>query len=156
MGGSGWNLMGSNDYLSLVKDDGHAANGCGRFKWRGDLEMRYATYGLSDGTATAIGKGRYLSFWAKGSADRAFNLKVRAFWTEQVTAGNAASAAVSVVDTITLPQNSDWTEIKLALDATKTYFGFTLIPVKDSSGSISDYFLVDDICIYDVVSPWGN
>ena len=162
MGGNGWDLMGSNDYLNLDKTNGRNGGQAGQFKYKGALDMRYTTYGLYDGTAESIGSGKYFSFWAKGSEKRDTKLSVKVFKVNKVTPTNQKEdtpTSYVINANIVVPQNSDWAEYKVELKAGDTYYGVIIIPLKQGEDEWSydyyDHFLLDDFSIYGDISPWG-
>lgn len=159
MGGNGWKLMGTDNYLNLDKKNGRNGGQAGEFKYKSSLDMRYTTYGLSDGTATSIGSGKYLSFWAKGSANRDTYLSVKVFKVNKVTPTNQKEdtpTSYVINPDIVVPKNSDWAEYKVELKEGDVYYGLLIIPLKKYEGNIDyDFFLIDDIAVYNNISPWG-
>ena len=161
MGGNGWELMGSTDYLALNEDAENAHRGTKsmRIKYNKDNDCRYTTYGLSDGTATPLPSGSYFSFWTKGVSGRDSVLKVKVFYTEKVTPSNqTGDGAPFTQEIFTIPADSDWVECKIALKAGKVYYGFMINPVKNNGAATEEnrYVYIDDVTIYNSISPWGE
>ena len=156
VGGANWSLMGSNDYLELNTDAANVHSGAksARFKYNKTNDMRFISFGLSDGTATALPEGSYLSFWTKGVSTRVNKIKIKVYNTKQVTASNQTSTSLYVEQTFEIPQNSDWMECKVPLKAGTVYYGFSIHPLKNNGDGA--YFFIDDITVYNSVSPWGE
>ena len=155
MGGTNWHLMGSTDYLNLVEGTSHSSTKYARFKYVDQKSMRYTTYGLSDGTASIMGKGNVFSFWAKGSTNRDIKIKLRLYTVNSVIPSTQQNN--SLYTEVVIPQNSGWTEYKVDLTSTTTYYGFAMtLAAKWDGINSSDYIYIDDICIYNNISPWGE
>ena len=157
LGGNGWSLMGSTNYLNLNQDpaNAHTGNQSAQFKYNKDADCRYHTYGLYDGTATAYPNASTFSFWTKGTGDRDNTLVVRVYSVNQVNAGNQSTAANFVRQEFFIPMDSDWVECKVTLDVNKSYYGFSINPSK-YHGEGGVFFYVDDVTVYNNISPWGN
>lgn len=155
VGGPNWEIMRSTDYLELNKDleNVHSGNQSARFKYNSSNQMRYLTYGLSDGTATPITRGSTFSLWTKGVATRDNVIKVRLYTAPLIMKSNQDSDCVISTE-YTIPMNADWTEIKFSIDPNKTFYGFGIYPMKGHGTGA--YFYVDDISIYNTISPWGE
>ena len=153
MGGDNWYLMGSTDYLNLV-DAGRNGSKAARLKYSGYSPMRYITYGLSDGTAEPIGKGEKFSFWIKGSTNRQITIKVRVY-SSGAKLTPSTQQNNSTLDTIVVPQNSDWTEYTISLNKSSTIYGYSFI-LQTNWDEVSDYIYLDDVSIYSSISPWEN
>lgn len=153
MGGNGWQLMGSTDYLDLSVSQAHTGEQSAKAKYNPSAAMRITTWGLYEGNAQPMGKGTTFSLWAKGGSKVDIGLKIRLFKVNQVTKSNHTSDTVSTVKQVTIPKDSDWTEYKVELTPGATYYGFTLTTVAAGGSSGNDYFYIDDISVY-TVSPW--
>ena len=148
IGGSGWALLGgSGDQLSRSTQYVHSGSYSMKVRRNNGSTMRYTTWGLSDGTATALPKSNVLEMYVKNPNSVQLKLKVAAYYQQQVTPSTQSSNR-SFRDDYVIPANSDWTRITLDLNSTKTYYGFSLIVVNSGSGNSSDYFYVDDINFY--------
>ena len=156
MGGNGWELMGSSDYLDLVKTDGNSVDGCAKIKHNKDMDMRFTSWGLYKGSGKAMGSGKYFSFFAKGSTAKDISLKIRIFYAPQVNSTNQGQGGPSLLtEGIVIAKDSDWCEYTIELNPNTVYYGFSIIPVKDYLVS-NAFFFIDDITIYNDISPWGN
>jgi len=154
VGGNGWDLMKSTDYLDIEKNVVHSGTQSGRFKYNSSKQTRYSTYGLSDGTATKMGSGMYFSFWTKGVETRTNVIRVRVWSVNQVTPSNQSSESICEIYTFNIDPTAPWTECKISLNPAKAYYGFSIYPMKNNG--TGQYFYVDDIYIYNSISPWGE
>jgi len=148
--GSGWSLMGSADYLNLDTTEANAHSGKNSAIVKVGNAMRHTTYGLADGTALAWPKANTFSFWMKSPGAVDLSMSVRLFTTNLVNSSNYSVAA----STLTLPASSGWTQYKVALDATKTYYGFSMT-FEHPSDWITVYPSIDDIQLYTGGNPWA-
>ena len=152
MGGPYWWLMGSTNYFDYAPGEGYDSTNGARLKYVADKPMRYTTYGLSDGTASAIGVGETFSFFMKGSTSRAIKLKVRAY-----TAKNKLTPSSqfndSVLGEFTLPQTDAWHEYTISLNPNTIVFGFS-ITVQANWDSGTDFIYLDNVSVYNSVSPY--
>ena len=155
MGGSGWSMMTSEDNLRLV--DGHEGKGA-TLKYNSGCDMRYTTFGLSDGTAKGLGKGKYLSFWTKGVEDRDSVIKVSLYAMTKITPSTQSDNRA--VKEFTIPAGSDWVECKIDLTQYKysMYYGISFMVLKYHGDATANnkYVPIDDISMYNDLSPWGN
>jgi len=149
--GSGWSLMGSADYLNLDTTEANAHSGVNSATVKVGNAMRHTTYGLSDGTALAWPKADTFSFWMKSPAAVDLSMSVRLYTTNLVNSSNYAITAA----TLTLPASSGWTQYTVALDATKTYYGFSMT-FEHPSNWITVYPSIDDIQLYTGGNPWAT
>ena len=152
LGGDGWSLMGSSDYLSLDKTTAHSGSNSAKYKYNSTCAMRLVSWGLYDGTAEPFSKATTFSFWVKG-VEESFDIKVRVFSVPKIDKTTHVSDSVSKVAAFTIPANSDWTEYTVSLDSSKIYYGFTF--TTQANYKNTRYFNVDDICVYSE-SPWEN
>ena len=157
IGGSGWSLMGSNDYLELNTEEANAHSGSksARFKYNSQADCRYISYGLYDKTAPLLPSGSIFSFWTKCVETRVNKIRVKVYKVPQVTPSNQTGSTAYYEEQIfEIPQGSDWVECKVELKPGTAYYGFSLNPVKNNG--TGQYFYVDDITVYNSISPWGN
>lgn len=156
IGGNGWSLMGSTDYLDLASI-GHTDTKSAKYKYNPSNAMRMISGDIcSMAQAPAMGKGSTFSFWVKGGTKYDFTIKARIFFEPNQlgpTTHVDDSKSTTKLD-ITVSQNSDWTEVTVPLNPNKTYYGFSLTTVANWGGSGNDYFYVDDFMIYGSVNPW--
>ena len=157
LGGSGWKLMGSTNYLDLYKNgEGMNNSKCARMKQNSGAAMRYVNYGLFDGSAAPF-TGKYFSFFVKGYGDYDVTLKVRVFSINQIGPSTAASDQVSKVKSFVVSKDCDWTEITMELSESTTYYGFSITPQTDSTHSgQATFFYVDNINVHGDLSPWAK
>ena len=154
IGGDGWSLPTSTDYLDVAKQAENIHGGAqgGRFKYNSSNQMRFTSVGLSDNTALPLPLGGTFSFWTKGVETRANVLKIRVFYSTVVTPATQSSNCVEY--SATIPQGSDWHEVRIELRPAVHYYGFTILPIKGNGSG--QYFFIDDICMYNGISPWGK
>lgn len=150
--GTGWNIMGSTDYLTYkstggVNDSKHAL-----LKVNSGNYFSYVQAKHFFGVNTAIGKGRKLSVMLKGGmtstsgdvfsgSDTKVNLV--AYYNKQLDTTGVNDA---VYQTVTVPHGSDWGEYTLDIDPNKTVYAFGIHLVKAGSGTI--YLPIDNVRIY--------
>ena len=148
---SGWSLMGSTDYLNLVTTDGHSDSKSARMKASSAGWMRYTSAGLITGTATAWPKASKISFWIKGAPSYELAIRFRIYFVQQVGPTNVKDGTVQTSAELKIPAGSDWTQYTITLDATKSYYGFSMaLPNK----SAADYIHVDDVALYSGTTLW--
>lgn len=159
VGGSGWSMMGSSDYLDLNKTEGYAHNGTQslRLKYNKSNQMRFITWDMTQAPAPRLQKATYLSLWVRACASRDNQLKIRAFYNEQITSSNQTTPITELVQTVAADENNGWVELKVELASDKNYFGFIILPMKASGETSGDgqYFYVDDIVLYNTIAPLG-
>ncbi len=157
IGGAGWSLMGSTDYLDLATSVAHTGSKSMRLKYNSGSQMRFLSYNLADGSGAAYEQGSYLSMWVRACASRTNKIKLKAFYDAQITPATQSHCDEVEVD-VAQDSNNGWVEVKVPLKATRTYYGFAILPVKGSGGTSGDgqYFYVDNIAIYSSISPIAN
>ena len=151
VGGQNWRLMGSTDYNELSTTVAHTGNKSFALKSNSNT-MRFMTWDLYEG-ATKGFKGKYFSFWIKGGNVCDMTIAVGVYSTSQVIPSNQQDANFRKTLETTIKKDSDWTEYRIELDTTKTYYGFS-ITTKNGGGK--QYVYVDDVYIFNDMSPWGN
>lgn len=153
IGGTGWQLMGSADYLDRYTsaNEIHTGNSAGKMK-RSTIAMRHVSWDLYTGAAVVVGKGDTMSLWAKGVASDV-TIKPRVSYVSQITAANNQGTSDTATETFIVPANSDWTQYTFSIDPTRAVYGilFTL-----EWGSTVVYLPVDDIQIYTSGNPWAT
>ena len=166
IGGNNWSLMGSNDYLALATAGGFGTESsassvnknCAKVKASGNtmrhINMPFAQTGF-EGTentaAPAIGKFSHFAFMAKGGTVKDIKLKVYAYFRTDIGPSSQQLDRKSN-EAIIIAKDSGWGEYVVDLDATKTYYGFSIV-VTGTTGT--DYFYIDNICFYNGVSPYA-
>ena len=148
--GYGWRLMGSTDYLQFTSSKGYNSSKAGVFKGNGNA-LRNIQMKSVLGIPNIIGKGAYLSFWAKAYSDAALNtiasgvtdIKALCFYTGQVTKTTQADATEKA---FTIPGSSDWARYVVELDTTKDYYSFGFNTKQAGGGT--RYVIVDNVEIY--------
>lgn len=147
-GDSGWKVMGSTDFLSYSATGGH--NGSKAAVFKGNTNgLRYVQMKAPLGLPNIIGRGAYLSFWAKPATNATLttdkttdtNFKVNVFYNKQVTKSNISTK--TAVD-VNIPGSSGWQRYVIALDSSKTYYSFGFY---DNKGA-QVYLGIDDVEIY--------
>lgn len=153
VGGDGWSLMGSSDYLYLSDTVAHTGSKSMSLKG-GSNTCRYMTYGLKDGVEVGY-KGKYFSFWAKSTVPQDMTLRISVYYAPKVDPSSQQSNRSYLEYSIAA--NSDWQEIKIELKASETYYGFAITTLYGtSSPTSSTRIYVDDAYIFGDISPWGN
>lgn len=148
---SGWKVMGSTDFLTYTSNKGYESSKAAAFKGNSN-GLRYIQFKGMHGLPQIIGKGSYLSFYAKAYTNSTLTtvkttdtpVKVYGFFDKQITKSNVGSIRTAV--DITIPANSDWARYTIALNPDKNYYsyGFYL------NGSATVYLAVDNVEIYTV------
>ena len=154
LNGSGWQVMGSSDYLTYNESNGRNGSKCALFKVNSGNYFHYTQAKHFFGVPTAIGKGYKLSVWLKGGYSNTdmtttsgydTSVTLIAYYDKQLNTSGSNSAAKA---TFKVPNNSDWGEYLVDLDSTKTVYAFGIYLTK-ASGTI--YLPVDDVTLY---SSW--
>ena len=158
VGGNGWDYMTSTDYLKVLAD-GHDGQGA-TFKYNATKAMRYTTIGLVDGTAVALGRAKTLSFWTKGLASRTSVFSIRIFGVNQVTPSNQTSTTIRAEKEFSIEAGADWTECTIDLSSTSfaSFYGIQIMQsgYKGDATEGNVYVPIDDIYLYNTISPWSN
>ena len=164
VGGQGWSLMGSNDYLAFNASQGYTGVNATpsaktvSFKC-GQNEMRFFHMKAYFGMPSFIGKGSKLSFFAKGpfqtpqmELDSGFsgNMSVSVYYTTRV---NGSTVNQCTTQQFYIPAESDWQEYTMDLDPNKTYYSFSITTKAVNNTGTSRYIPIDDIRIY-TYSPY--
>ena len=149
VGGSKWVLTGSGAGAALNKED--AAEGSQSLKLLNSQygNMRYIQWDLYKGTAKPMTGMTSFSLYLKNySADTAQKVTIMAYRVQKVDSAHQ-SADYRTQLAVTLPAGQDWTKYTVNLDASKTYYGFTLLI--DSKWNGKDYYVgADAMCFSNV------
>ena len=162
VGGNGWSMMGSTDYLELNKspDYAHYGNQSMRLKYNATNQMRFITWDMTQAPAPRLPKATYLSLWVRACDSRVNQIKIKAFFNEQISPVNQGDTSkyTELVQDIAADPDHGWVEVKVTLKPEKNYFGFVLQPMKNGAGTGDDgkYFYVDNIALYNTLSPFGT
>ena len=150
LNGSGWNLMGSGDYITFKSNKGRSSSKCALFKVNSGNNFSYFQTKALRKIPSVIGKGNRLSMWIHGgytSTDAStatttdVTVKIMALYHNNFSY-NGSNAADSV-DYI-VRAGSDWTEYTLVLDPSKNYYSYGIYILKASA---TVYVPIDDITI---------
>lgn len=153
VGDSNWGAMRSSDYLKLREGTAHTGNKSMDLK-TGTNPCRYMSDGLRTGDSKAY-KGKYLSLWMKNELSADATVIICAYSTNKLDATNHVSDAVRKVLTITADHtDTSWHEVKIELDESKTYYGFSILT--KNGPNPAGRILVDDVYIFSNLSPWGK
>ena len=151
VGGSGWALTGSGAGAALNKED--AAEGSQSLKLLNSQwgNMRYIQWDLYKGTAKPMTGMTSFSLYLKNySADVTQKVKIMAYKVQKVESSTQGASYRSELE-VTLAAGQDWTKYTVALDATKTYYGFALLTTSKGSSSGKDYYVgADAMCFSNV------
>lgn len=148
VGGSGWSLMGSSDFLNYTANKGHNGSKGASFKSNSN-KLRYIQMDAVKGLPSIIGKGAYLSFWAKSYTDSGLStattaehgLKVYAFYNQVI---NSSNVSVKTEQQLTISSNGDWNRYVMPIDSSKNYYAFGFY----CETAATRYIVVDDVEIY--------
>ena len=142
VGGSGWSLMGSTDYVQLETSNGTGSSKALKHKV-GSNTMRVMTGGLATGTATSQGVATKFCFSVRGISSQGFTLNVRSFHMSKVNPGNQQGATTKG-SSYSIAQGETWTEIQADVLSSDFYgFGLTF----KSGPSTAQYCLIDNVYI---------
>ncbi len=150
LNGSGWNLMGSGDYITFKSNKGRSSSKCALFKVNSGNNFSYFQTKALRKIPSVIGKGNRLSMWIHGgytSIDAStatttdVTVKIMALYHNNFSY-NGTNAADSV--DYVIRAGSDWTEYTLVLDPSKNYYSYGIYILKSSA---TVYVPVDDITI---------
>lgn len=158
IGGQGWSLMGSNDYIVYNASKGHNNSKTLALKGNNN-QMRFFQASGYYGIPTVIGKGNKLSFWSKGAysdsslnteSSYCSNIKVYAFYTQKV---GASTLTQRTEQDFVIASSNEWQEYVMDLDPTKTYYSIGFYD--KNKDSAARYLPLDDFSIY-TESPYGK
>ena len=157
IGGDGWALMGSNDYIVYNSSKGHNDSKTLAVKGNNN-QMRFFQASGYYGIPTVIGKGNKLSFWSKGpysnsslttASTYSANIKMYAFYTQKVSGSTLTQRTEK---DFVIASSNEWQEYTMDLDPSKTYYSIGFY-TKDKD-SAARYLPLDDFTIYSS-SPYG-
>ena len=157
IGGDGWTLMGSNDYIVYNSSKGHNNSKTLALKGNNN-QMRFFQASGYYGIPTVIGKGNKLSFWSKGpysnsslttASTYCANIKMYAFYTQKVSGSTLTQRTEK---DFVIASSNEWQEYTMDLDPNKTYYSIGFY-TKDKD-SAARYLPLDDFTIYSS-SPYG-
>ena len=156
LGGSGWQIMGSSDYLNYHATAGRNGSKTALFKSNSGNYFEYIQAKHFFGVPTAIGKGARLSAWihgayadTSGTPGAAAEVTLIAYYNNVL---NTSDTNVAATATYTINGSDGWGEYIVDLDPAKTVYAFG-IHIKKASATL--YLPVDDVKIY-TESPYGN
>ena len=151
VGGTGWDLTGSGAGAALNKED--AAEGSQSLKLLNSQwgNMRYIQWDLYKGTAKPMTGMTSFSLYLKNySADVTQKVKIMAYKVQKVDNAHQGASYRTELE-VTLEAGQDWTKYTVALDATKTYYGFAILNTSKGSSSGKDYYVgADAMCFSNV------
>ncbi len=151
VGGSKWDLTGSGAGAALNKED--AAEGSQSLKLLNSQwgNMRYIQWDLYKGTAKPMTGMTSFSLYLKNySADVTQKVKIMAYKVQKVDSSTQGANYRTELD-VTLEAGQGWTKYTVALDATKTYYGFAILNTSKGSSSGKDYYVgADAMCFCNV------
>ena len=147
-----WKLIPGSDYMTYSGTKGHGVSGSKTCAFKlNSNKLRYIQMKGLLGTPNIIGRGSYLSFWAKGFQDSALttirstdvSISVYGFYNQTITKDNSTSRSSGAV---TIVGGSDWKKYTIELDSSKDYYAFGFY----SESSTQVYLAIDDVEIYTV------
>ena len=149
IGGSGWSMMGSTDYILFNSAKGYNNSKVAAFKGNSS-GLRFLQLKAYYGIPQIIGKGNTLSFRARGAYNSSFanssydtTFKIFAYYNSKITSGNQGTRTEA---SFTIPAGSDWREYKMNLDSSKNYYAFAIYT--SNSDSNARFTPIDDVKIY--------
>ena len=156
MSGSGWQVMGSTDYLTYHGTAGRNGSKTALFKSNASNYFEYIQAKEFFGSPIAIGKGAKLSAWihgayadTNGTAGAAATVTLIAYYNNLL---DKSGINVGASATYTINGSDGWAEYTVDLDPTKTVYAFGIHIAKASA---TLYLPVDDVKIY-TTSPYGT
>lgn len=167
IGGSGWSLMGSTDYLDFNASKGRNNSKTIAFK-NNTNEMAFYHMKAYFGMPSLLGRGTKLSFWARSpysnkelTTDSQYGSEFtfQLYYTPKVTGSTKSQCTERQ---FYIPAGSDWTEYTMDIDETKNYYSFSITTLYTflSHNNHTTYVPIDDIKIYTdtpyVSYPWNN
>lgn len=146
VGGSKWALTGSGAGAALNKEDAVEGSQSLKLLNSGYGNMRYIQWDLYKGTAKAMTGMTSFSVYLKNfSADTAQTVTIMAYRVQKVDNGHQG-ADYRTQSQVTLPAGQGWTKYTVALDASKTYYGFALLI--NSKWNQKDYYVGADAAFF--------
>ena len=146
VGGSKWDLTGSGAGAALNKEDAVEGSQSLKLLNSGYGNMRYIQWDLYKGTAKAMTGMTSFSVYLKNfSADTAQTVTIMAYRVQKVDNGHQG-ADYRTQSQVTLPAGQGWTKYTVALDASKTYYGFALLI--NSKWNQKDYYVGADAAFF--------
>lgn len=128
VGGNGWSLMGGEaNQLSLDTTTSYDGNNSIKIKKSSSGAMRYMQYGLSNGTARPITGMNKFVVYLKNPESTPATVNLMAYRIQQITPSTQGADYRAESGDFTLPANTDWTRYEVALDSSKTYYGFCIV-----------------------------
>ena len=126
LGGPNWWLMASDNYLNLSTDIKFLGNKSAGLK-NGSNSMRFISYNLFKGSQDSDGfRGSKFCFWIKGGNISDATLRVKVYYSKEVTAASQQSSCIS--KDFNIAKDSDWQLIQIDLTSSRTYYGFSMTP----------------------------
>lgn len=156
VGDNGWRTMGSTDFLTYTATGGHGGSKAAAFKGNSN-GLRYMSMKSMLGNPSIIGKGAYLSFWAKAYSNSALTtpkatdtaIKVYGLASSKVTVSNLNEVRTSV--DVTIKASEEWARYEVPISDSKNYYGFGFY----INSSATVYMVVDDVEIY-TANPYAE
>lgn len=148
VGGEGWSLMGSTDFLTYTSNKGYNGTKAAAFKSNGN-KLRYIQMKGVCGLPNFIGKGTYLSFWAKSFSDASLTtpstvehaFKAYAFYNQTINTSNVGTRSEKA---FTISDNGGWNRYVMEINSSKDYYAFGFYCETASTR----YVVVDNVEIY--------
>ena len=151
IGGSGWSMMGSTNYIIFNSSNGFNNSKTAAFKGNNG-KLRFIQQKAYYGVPEVIGKGSTFSFRARGAVNSSFGdkaidakIKVFAYYNSKVTSSNQGTRTEKE---FTIAAGSPWEEYTMPLDSSKNYYAFAFYT--NNSNSDDRYIPIDDIKIYTI------
>ena len=160
IGGSGWPIMTSSDFITYNSSKGHNGSKTGIYKFSNNNGMRYISMNGLYGVNSVVGHGTYISLWARGAyTNTNFNtnhasntpMHLYAFYTTPLTTSTVVSARETFEFTVNA--GDTWQHFEFELTPDRDYYAFGLY-AKQTSGS-TQYVPIDDVEIYST-SPYAT
>lgn len=156
-------LMGSSDYLTLKTDIKHGSSGNSASIKTNSNYMRFVQNRVYYGNPHSVGKGRYLSFWARhgynGSnvQSKTIDVDVYAFKYDHTFRLNSndllSNSNYRTVGQVTLTASTGWHQYMIEIDDSIEYKGFGIRAHSNDSNTF--YVPIDDFQIF-THNPWAE
>ena len=149
IGGNGWSMVNSEDYMLFEPGRGYNNSNTVAFKGA-NYGNRYFQLKAYYGIPQIIGKGTTFSFRARGAVNKLFGdyagdttFKVLAYYNSKVTSSNQSTRTEKE---FTIHSESSWKEYTMELDSSKNYYAFAIYA--NNHDSNIRYTPIDDVKIY--------
>lgn len=148
VGGTGWSLVSSTDYLNLIENDAHSGTKSAELKRSSPI--RYLNYASYTGVNPGYGAGNSkFSFWAKPITNDV-TFRIRVYYVPKVDPSNQVSGGtVSATADVLVQAGMGWQQVMIDINPARVVFGYSIT----TNGGSASKPLVDDIELFSA-NPW--